>query len=111
VEQVCTSVGVMSAGRLVWQGELAHLREQQAHRVRVHTTEPDAAARVLIDAGLHGVERSEGIVTAELGDAVPEQLVAALVRAGVGVRGFAVERPSLEEQFVGLTGEGFNVSG
>jgi ABC-2 type transport system ATP-binding protein len=29
----------------------------------------------------------------------------------VGVRGFAVERATLEEQFVGLTGEGFDVSG
>jgi len=29
----------------------------------------------------------------------------------VGVREFTVERPSLEEVFVGLTGEGFDVSG
>jgi hypothetical protein len=27
------------------------------------------------------------------------------------VTGFAVERPSLEDLFVSLTGEGFNVSG
>ena len=42
---------------------------------------------------------------------LPEDVVAALVRAGVGVRGFTVARPSLEEQFVGLTGDGFEVSG
>jgi ABC-2 type transport system ATP-binding protein len=111
VEQLCTAVGVMSAGRLVWQGELAHLREQQAKQVRVETPAPDAAARVLTAAGLRDVARADAIVTATLGDADPEQLVTALVRAGVGVRGFAVERPSFEEQFVGLTGEGFNVSG
>jgi ABC-2 type transport system ATP-binding protein len=29
----------------------------------------------------------------------------------VPVTGFAVERPSLEDLFVSLTGEGFNVSG
>jgi ABC-2 type transport system ATP-binding protein len=50
-------------------------------------------------------------VRALLGEAVPERVVDALVRGGVGVRGFAVVRASLEEQFVGLTGEGFDVSG
>jgi ABC-2 type transport system ATP-binding protein len=39
----------------------------------------------------------------------PEAIVAALVRAKVRVRGFAVESPSLEDRFVSLTGEGFNV--
>jgi ABC-2 type transport system ATP-binding protein len=29
----------------------------------------------------------------------------------VGVRGFAVQAPSLEDLFVSLTGEGFDVSG
>jgi len=33
------------------------------------------------------------------------------VHDGVPVTGFAVERPSLEDLFVSLTGEGFNVSG
>ncbi len=40
----------------------------------------------------------------------PEQIVASLVGAGVGVRGFTVQSPSLEDLFVALTGEGFDVS-
>jgi ABC-2 type transport system ATP-binding protein len=111
VEQVCTDIGVMSAGRLVWQGALADLRAQQEPRVRVETDQVAAAARVLADLGLTDPQPGPGAVTALLGDAVPERVVAALVAAGVGVRGFAVQRPSLEEQFVGLTGEGFDVSG
>ncbi len=111
VEQICTDVGVMSAGRLVWQGRLTDLREQQAARVRVQTGQPAAAADVLAGLGLGEVSAADGTVTAALGPAAPESIVAALVRAGVGVRGFAVERASLEEQFVGLTGEGFDVSG
>ncbi|MDQ2797156.1 MAG: ABC transporter ATP-binding protein, partial [Actinomycetota bacterium] len=46
-----------------------------------------------------------------LGSVQPEAIVAALVHAGVGVAGFAVTTPSLEDLFVGLTGEGFDVSG
>jgi ABC-2 type transport system ATP-binding protein len=38
-------------------------------------------------------------------------VVAALVNDGVPVRGFAIEAPSLEDVFVGLTGRGFDVSG
>ena len=38
-------------------------------------------------------------------------MVAALVNDGVPVMGFAVQRPSLEDLFVSLTGEGFDVSG
>jgi ABC-2 type transport system ATP-binding protein len=49
--------------------------------------------------------------SAVLGSVQPERVVSALVAAGVGVRGFVVERPSLEDVFVGLTGEGFDVSG
>ena len=51
------------------------------------------------------------MATGVLGTADPEHVVAALVRAGVGVRGFVVERPKLEDVFVGLTGAGFDVSG
>jgi ABC-2 type transport system ATP-binding protein len=50
-------------------------------------------------------------VSALLGDASPEQVCAELVQAGVGVRGFAVTSPTLEDLFVGLTGEGFDVDG
>lgn len=39
----------------------------------------------------------------------PEQLVAALVEAGVGVREFVVRPPELEDLFVSLTGTGFDV--
>lgn len=38
-------------------------------------------------------------------------LNAALVGAGVRVRSFGVERASLEDAFVALTGEGFDVAG
>ncbi|WP_090954317.1 ABC transporter ATP-binding protein [Arthrobacter sp. ov118] len=43
------------------------------------------------------------------GAAAPEAVVAALVAAGVRVRGFATEQVSLEDRFVALTGEGFDV--
>ena len=44
VEQVCSHVGVMSHGRLVFSGSLGELRSASASRVRIDTPEPAAAA-------------------------------------------------------------------
>ena len=51
------------------------------------------------------------VVSGIPGDLAPEKVVAALVHAGVGVRGFTMSGASLEDLFVALTGEGFDVSG
>jgi ABC-type multidrug transport system ATPase subunit len=111
VEQVCTHVGVMSTGKMVWQGSLAELGSQQRVRVQVTTPAPARALEVLRSLRLADARIVDGGATAVLGDAQPEPVVAALVGAGVGVRGFVVERPRLEDVFVSLTGEGFDVSG
>ena len=109
VEQVSTHVGVMRLGKLVFQGELGELRRTAAPRVAVRTVDVAAAAEVLAKLGLADPIEGDDLVTAELGDAAPEQITAELVHAGVGVRGLTVEAPSLEDLFVGLTGEGFDV--
>ena len=111
VEQICTHVGVMRTGQLVFQGSLPELRRTGAARVTVHTADAEAAAKVLASLDLADPQATSGEASAVLGDASPEQVCAELVQAGIGVRGFAVTSPSLEDLFVGLTGEGFDVSG
>jgi ABC-2 type transport system ATP-binding protein len=111
VEQVCTHVGVMHRGRLVAQEPLAQLRAESAPRARVLTDRPTAAAAVLRTLGLTEVTETAAEAAGELGSIAPEKVVAALVQDDIPVRGFAVVAPSLEEMFVRLTGEGFDVSG
>jgi ABC-2 type transport system ATP-binding protein len=111
VEQICTHVGVMRTGRLVFQGSLDDLRRTGAVRIRVETTDPQTAAELFGKLGLADTQVAEAEVSAQLGDFASERLCAELVHAGVPVRGLATVRPSLEDLFVGLTGEGFDVNG
>jgi ABC-2 type transport system ATP-binding protein len=109
VEQVCSHVGVMNHGRLIFSGELGELRQAAGTRVRVETSRPAAAAAVLHQHGTGEPDiRANGVV-ADLADADSEHLVEALVTAGVPVRQFVLEQPDLEDVFVELTGEGFDV--
>jgi ABC-2 type transport system ATP-binding protein len=111
VDQVCTHVGVMHVGRLVSQGTIADLRAAAAPRVHVRTSCPDDAAAVLRRLGVGGVTVHSGEVVADLGSSEPEELLRALVRDDVPVREFRVDTADLEDVFVALTGEGFDVSG
>jgi ABC-type multidrug transport system ATPase subunit len=111
VEQVCSHVGVMHRGRLVEQAPLSELAARSAPRAALRTPEPGRAAQVLAGMGVDGLRTEGDTVTGDLGSLPPEAVVAALVHADVPVRGFEVRSADLEEMFVGLTGEGFDVSG
>ena len=111
VEQMCTHLGVMHVGRLVAQGSSAELRDRGSTEATVETDQPEQAARVMRELGLTEVHTARTSATGLLGEVAPEKVVAACVHAGVGVTGFRVGRPTLEDVFVSLTGEGFDVSG
>jgi ABC-2 type transport system ATP-binding protein len=115
IEQICTHAAVMSAGRLVAQGTLDELRAVGRPRVRVTTPDIARAVGVLKKLGMT-LERATGDeaepqVAAVFGEkpVEPDAIVSSLVAAKVRVRGFTLENPSLEDRFVSLTGEGFNV--
>ena len=110
IEQICTHAGVMSQGQLLTQGTLADLRAAGGSRLRVAVDDTAAAARVLSGLGLGDIEINDDVLSAKLDGQAPEVCNRDLVHAGVGVRALSVERPSLEDLFVGLTGEGFDVA-
>ncbi|MEY9813715.1 ABC transporter ATP-binding protein [Streptomyces albogriseolus] len=111
IEQVCTHVAVMARGRLITQGPVAELAAGARGRLVVTTPDPADAARVLKEQGLADVVADGDRVSAEPPAQDFAEVNAALVTAGVRVRGFGVERASLEDAFVALTGEGFDVAG
>ncbi|MBT2390866.1 ABC transporter ATP-binding protein [Streptomyces sp. ISL-1] len=113
IEQVCTHAAVMAQGRLLTQGPVADLAAGARGRLAVVTPDTGDAARLLKELGVTGLSVEQDRVTGELPGADVElaELSAALVHGGVRVRGFGIERASLEDAFVALTGEGFDVAG
>jgi len=118
IEQICTHAAVMRTGRLVAQGSLTELRNLGRTRLRVLTPDPDLARAELAALGLP-LEPADAppvdgavVVRAVLGEdaPLPETVATALVAAGVRLRGFGVEQETLEDRFVALTGEGFDVA-
>jgi ABC-2 type transport system ATP-binding protein len=119
IEQMCTHAAVLSNGALVAQGTLDELRRAGEATVRLRTPDAALARTVLAGLGLTALESAspsperDALLSAALPAATdvpaPEAIVAALVAGGVRVRGFAVESESLEDRFVALTGEGFDI--
>ena len=114
VEQICSHAAVLSAGSFVAQGSLEELRRAGEPRIRVTTPDIQAARSVLQRLGAtpddDGARSGAHGVTAPLpAGLAPDRVVRALVEENVRVTGFSVDQAGLEELFVALTGEGFDV--
>jgi ABC-2 type transport system ATP-binding protein len=112
IEQICTHLAVMSAGKIVAQGSLEDLAHSEILNLVIETPDSDAAIRTLNSLDIEA--RVEGkVVRANIAAGFIEAntIVDSLVKAGVRVNGFSLAAPALEERFVSLTGEGFDVAG
>jgi ABC-2 type transport system ATP-binding protein len=110
IEQICTHLAVMSQGKLVAQGSVEELSAGEELNLTVLTADTDLAVATLKTLGINGVIDAisvRALIPAALYQ--PAQIVKSLVDSGVAVQGFTVLAPTLEERFVLLTGEGFDV--
>jgi ABC-type multidrug transport system ATPase subunit len=104
VELVCTRAAIVDRGRLVTQDRVEALLGPTG---RVLVSTPDVGAAADLAAALPGVrlgERRPGRLAVHLDGTAPETLNRRLVDGGVRVRELVVERPTLEEVFLRLTG-------
>jgi ABC-type multidrug transport system ATPase subunit len=104
VELVCTRAAIVDQGRLVAQDRVDALLGPTG---RVLVTTPDVGAAADLAAALPGVrlgERRPDRLAVHLDGTAPEALNRRLVDGGVRVRELVVERPTLEDVFLRLTG-------
>ena len=111
IEQICSHLAVMSAGKIVAQGSIAELSLSEILNLNLRTPDLDKAIATLNSLEIEARNES-GVIKAKVihNFIAPEAIVDALVAAGVRVQGFTLEAPKLEERFVSLTGEGFDVA-
>jgi ABC-type multidrug transport system ATPase subunit len=111
VELVCTRAAIVDRGRLVAQDRVEALLGPTG---RVLVTTPDVGAAADLAAALPGVrlgERGGDRLAVHLNGTAPEALNRRLVDGGVRVRELVVERPTLEDVFLHLTGRDGRVPG
>jgi ABC-2 type transport system ATP-binding protein len=111
VELVCNRAAIVDRGRLVAQDRVEALLGPTG---RVLVTTPDVGAAADLAAALPGVrlgERGPDGLAVHLDGTAPEALNRRLVDGGVRVRELVVERPTLEDVFLRLTGREARVPG
>jgi ABC-type multidrug transport system ATPase subunit len=110
IEQLCTHVAVMSAGSIVAQGSLAELQSRGDTRLIVEVDQIDASISVLAEHGVTPIVVTGNTLTAPVPSTTDVGLLnEMLVKEKIRVSAIRLERPNLEEYFVELTGEGFEV--
>ena len=109
IEQLCSHVAVMNAGSILAQGSLPELRAQLQTRLVIRVDDVEKTQGLLLKAKLEAKVAESEIIANVTHDFDVAAMNKQLVKAGINVSEIRLEQPSLEEYFVGLTGEGFEV--
>lgn len=106
IEHVCDRVAVIQHGRVIAEGEVNNLLAQ-SERLLVRTDQPGRAKEVLLAIeGVVHIESGEGLLYVEAPGIRAATINAQLVTAGIAVDELRLERATLEDAFLQLTGNG-----
>ena len=110
IEMLCSHVAVMNDGKIVAQLLIEDLRNEEPTRLILRTDDVDLAVETLKSAGIGKAKILGDQITCEVDPALDvASLNGKLVRKKVSVKEIRLQRSSLEEKYVKLTGEGFEV--
>jgi ABC-2 type transport system ATP-binding protein len=113
VEDLCTRVAIVDAGRIVHEGSIADLKATASASHTLHTTDDTRALKAV--RSMAGVPDAEVVpgdgIRLRANDAALDALSLRLAREGIGVRSLVGGAPSLEELFFHLTGSASGTEG
>ncbi len=118
---MCDRIAIIDHGTIVATGTPGELKDRLGGDiVTVRPTAPNAALKGVLAAvaGVSSVTEQDGAYRLKCanGEALVPEVVAACQRAGAGLQGVSLKRPSLDEVFLEFTGrefredEGFNAT-
>jgi ABC-2 type transport system ATP-binding protein len=106
VEELCNRVAIVRRGSVVYEGELAELRERAGVSYRLRTGDDDRARRVCAaQAGIDDVRDAPGggLLFRATGEVAVGELSLALAESGAPVLELSPRQASLEDLFFQLT--------
>ncbi len=104
VEQIATHIGIIQAGRLIFQGTPDGLRGRYQDHVTLKVDRPEAAQQALRQAGWQvAYNGNHTLRVVANGEADAALLASQLIGGGHNVYHVALEQPSLEDIFLQLT--------
>lgn len=104
IDQIASSVGIISRGELVFQGSMTTLRERSNYHIAVRTLDNEAAFNILSEQGISCKFLEGTLLLPELSDEETARYMKLLFKRNIGVVRIEERRRSLEDIFLELTG-------
>lgn len=105
IEQIANSVGIISQGKLVFQGSMDQLRSKSETRIALKTENNAEAERILLNQGLSPLLENGYLTLRGVEDNEVARINKTLVHTGIDVIRIEEQRKSLENLFLEMTGK------
>jgi len=105
IDQIATSVGVVSKGKLIFQGSIESMRQHAQQKVTMRVSHGERAWRSLIASGIKAEYSGNRLLLPDHSDESIAEAVRTLVQNGVSVYRIEEEKRSLEDVFLQMTGK------
>ncbi|MEN1989724.1 ABC transporter ATP-binding protein [Paenibacillus hubeiensis] len=105
IEQIATSVGIISDGRLMYQGTMQELQASNRATIHFQTADPARAEKILLTQGYMPKTKEKQLVFDYLRDEEVSRLNRILVEQEIAVTRIEEHKKSLEDIFLDLTGK------
>lgn len=106
IEQIATSVGIITQGNLLYQGSMASLRQQNRNAIFMKTGDNAKAEQLLLNQGYNPTQSGSRLELCTLQDTEVAEMNRLLVEHKIEVTRIEEQKKSLEDIFLELTGKG-----
>ena len=104
VEHLCNRIGILSQGKIQYQGALKEAENEVAPHYKFHFRKDVESETLKSIPGIHVLSVENGWLHCRLDGARPDQVVATMVETGIPVSQVTRENDSLEEMYLRRTG-------
>ncbi len=106
IEQIATTVGIISKGKLIFQDSIEVLRKMAQQRILLKASDSERAWRTLLSKGMKADFKDGFVSLANASDETVADAVRILVEKGFSIYRVEEEKSSLEDIFLQMTKEG-----